>query len=91
MRDNHPGGDPDGRQPEQLLRHLADHLVDFYVLSIGSAADIMAEEFRKVYDNSGRQFAVHKMSTPEASFIPKVLESMKGSITASRLRGNLKP
>lgn len=89
MRDRFPGGE--GPDPELTLRQLANKTVDFFILRIHSNVDIMAEAFKKVYTDTGRQFDIYPMSKPSASFIPAVIKSIQLSMTASRLRGDLKP
>lgn len=58
VSDRFPRGDPDGKDPKALLRHLADQDVEYTFVRITSSTDVMIDVFHEVYERAGGTFRV---------------------------------
>lgn len=96
--DDYPEGCPLKVDPTEMIYQLQYSLgVDFYFIRIHRVTDKMVDVFRSsvlqmaTRDNKresagGPIFMVHKLGSNDNSFVPTVVESVKGSASAINLR-----
>lgn len=58
VSDRFPQGDPDGKKPKFLLRHLAQQEIEYTFVRITASTDKMLGVFHKVYEEEGARFRV---------------------------------
>jgi len=58
VSDRFPDGDPDGKDPRDSLRHLAQQEVEFTFVRITSSTDMMIDVFHEFYMREGGIFKV---------------------------------
>jgi len=81
--DSYSGGDPESLDPEDLLRKLCNLQVSYYFGRINAYTDQMTDIFRGVYESSGKQFTVLQLGSDVSLFLPKVVASIKDSMSRS--------
>lgn len=58
ISDRFPEGDPDGRKPTHLMRHLAQQEIEYTFVRITASTDKMLGVFHRVYEEEGAHFRV---------------------------------
>jgi len=85
--DNYPGGDPNDRIPEDILRYLSTELkVDYYFARLNGECDRMLEIFKQVYLNQDTNMKVVEVGSSVDQFVPLVTQSVSASVSASIAR-----
>ena len=67
VSDRFPNGDPDGYEPFDQMRELADMGVDTTLFRIHATMDKMIEEFSTAYEDSGSTFTLLDVASQECS------------------------
>lgn len=84
ISDRFPQGDPEGKDPLNMMRRFSEDNVDYTFVKINDSTNIMLKEFHDVYTGPG-QFSVADLR-PQVSrgvhdFGPAVLRSVTNTIT----------
>ena len=93
--DSYPGGDPDGKVPEELLKFMCKRRVDYTFVQINpSATASMLQKFQAAYDGTvipqikKGTFTVMDLKARSDEFLPKaiantIMESIRSSMSRS--------
>lgn len=81
--DSYPGGDPNGLNPEDLLKIIIQKRVDYYFMKINSTTDLMVNIFQQVFESCGKEMVVNAINANAADFVPKVVKSISSSMMRS--------
>ena len=65
LNDDHPKGDPQGLQIQDLLKTIVDKNIDYYFTEINSYTEKMIQEFDKELENNGRKITLYKLDRAE--------------------------
>ena len=95
--DPYPEGCPLKVDPTEMIYKLHSLGVDFYFIRIKRVTDKMVSVFKTAVDRmaardgkrksvGGPGFVVHNLGSKENTFVPAVVESVKGSASAINLR-----
>ena len=69
LNDDHPKGDPEGLQIQDLLKTIVDKNIDYYFAEINSYTEKMIQEFNKELENeNGREITLFKLNSAEDLF-----------------------
>jgi len=85
--DDYPNGDPNGYEPEILLRKLMEMDVDYTFARMNNSTDKMIAIFKSVVQKYGaRKFEELDIGSDTSMFMPSVVASVSASISKTRSR-----
>jgi Mg-chelatase subunit ChlD len=89
--DNHPGGDPLGRDPRKIMRLLRQKRVDVHFFRIDASTDRMVQQLAQAYNAVGAhgmtwKLNQHDISASPQEFVQLVLKSINRSVSSSSTR-----
>lgn len=84
VSDRFPRGDPDGKEPRSLLRHLAHQDIEYTFVRITSSTDVMIDVFYDTYTHAGGRFKVIDLH-------PQTYDGRYGRVTSGNMADVLSP
>lgn len=84
VSDRFPQGDPDGKDPRDLLRHLASEDIQYTFVRITSSTDKMIDVFHELYTRMGGMFRVIDLH-------PQTYDGRYGRVTSGNMADALSP
>lgn len=84
VSDRFPRGDPDGKEPRSLLRHLAREDIEYTFVRITSSTDMMIDVFHDAYTHAGGIFRVIDLH-------PQTYDGRYGRVTSGNMADVLSP
>lgn len=82
MDDNHPDGDPEGRDLDKLVETAASRRIDYYFAELNDSTRKMIDHFRDIYKRfeGNSTFSVISFDKDAREFLPLIVKSVTSSI-----------